>query len=167
MSTHENTSVGAELLGHALREVRRARKWTLADFEKASHGRIKAVVLGSYERGSRSVSVDKLQAIAEIYAVPVGAFFNQSSVENSSTEIPNIVIDLRRLREELTLRTNKELNLLDQFCSGIIIFRKDWNGEILSLRKNDVTFLAIMNETSAENLLNILASKKVLFNFKD
>ena len=167
MSTHENTSAGSHLLGHALREVRRARKWTLADFEKASHGRIKAVVLGSYERGSRSVSVDRLQAIAEIYAVPVGAFFNQSSVENSSLEIPNIVIDLRRLREEMTLRTIKELTLLDQFCSGIIIFRKDWNGEILSLRRNDVTFLAIMNETSAENLLNILASKKVLFNFKD
>jgi hypothetical protein len=59
------------------------------------------------------------------------------------------------------------LTLLDQFCCGIINFRKDWNGEILSLRKNDLTFLAIMSETSAENLLQILASKHVLFNLKD
>ena len=167
MSTHENTSVGAQKLGHALREVRRSRKWTLADFEKASHGRIKAVVLGSYERGSRSISVDKLQMIADIYAVPVGAFFKQSALENSSLEIPNVIIDLRKMREELNLHSSKMLTLLDQFCCGIINFRKDWNGEILSLRKNDLTFLAIMSETSAENLLQILASKHVLFNLKD
>jgi transcriptional regulator with XRE-family HTH domain len=99
MSTHENTSVGAALLGQALREVRRARKWSLADFEKASHGRIKAVVLGSYERGSRSVSVAKLQAIAEVYGVPISAFFTKNYVENSSLDVPNVIIDLRKLRE--------------------------------------------------------------------
>ncbi|MEI7476118.1 MAG: helix-turn-helix domain-containing protein [Actinomycetes bacterium] len=167
MSTHENTSAGAALLGQALREVRRARKWSLADFEKASNGHVKAVVLGSYERGSRSVSVAKLQAIAEVYGVPISAFFTKSYVENSSLDVPNVIIDLRKLREELAIHSSKVLTLLDQFCSGIINFRKDWNGEILSLRRNDVSFLAIMSETSAENLLHILASKDVLFNFKD
>jgi hypothetical protein len=105
--------------------------------------------------------------IADIYAVPVGAFFKQGALENSSLEIPNVIIDLRKMREELNLHSSKMLILLDQFCCGIINFRKDWNGEILSLRKNDLTFLAIMSETSAENLLQILASKRVLFNFKD
>ena len=167
MSTHENTSAGAALLGQALREVRRARKWSLADFEKASNAHVKAVVLGSYERGSRSVSVAKLQAIAEVYGVPISAFFTKSYVENSSLDVPNVIIDLRKLREELANHYSKVLTLLDQFCSGIINFRKDWNGEILSLRRNDVSFLAIMSETSAENLLHILASKDVLFNFKD
>ncbi len=166
MSTHKNASVGPQLLGHALREMRRARKWTLADFEKASHGRIKAVVLGSYERGSRSVSVDKLQAIAEIYSVPVSAFFKQGAPENSSFESTNIIIDLRKLREELALRPSKSLTLLDQFTCGIINFRKDWNGEILSLRRNDLTFLAIMSESSDTSLLQILADQHVLFNFK-
>ena len=167
MSTYENNTAGAHHLGHALRETRRTRNWTLADFEKASHGRIKAVVLGSYERGSRSVSVDKLQAIAEIYAVPIGVFFSQSSIENSTPEVPNIVIDLRRLREELTINWSKELSALDQFCCGIINYRRDWNGEVLSLRINDVIFLAIMSENSTEKLLKILVSKKVLFNFRD
>ncbi|CAB4370446.1 MAG: helix-turn-helix domain-containing protein [Actinobacteria bacterium] len=167
MSTYENTNARAQLIGLALRDVRRARKWTLAEFEIASHGRIKAVVLGSYERGSRSVSVDKLQTIAEIYAVPIGAFFKQSSAENCAKEIPNIIIDLRKLREEPDLHSSKVLSLLDQFCSGIINFRKDWNGEILSLRKSDINLLAIMTATNAENLLQILASNRVLFNFKD
>jgi transcriptional regulator with XRE-family HTH domain len=167
MSTHENTSAGTALLGQALREVRRARKWTLADFEKASKGHVKAVVLGSYERGSRSVSVEKLQAIAEVYGVPINAFFKESSVENSSLDIPNVIIDLRKLREELAIHSSKVLTLLDQFCSGIINFRKDWNGEILSLRRNDVIFLAIMSETGTENFLQLLVSKDVLFNFKD
>jgi len=167
MSTHEINTAGARHLGRALREMRRARNWTLVDFEKASQGRIKAVVLGSYERGSRSVSVDKLQAIAEIYAVPIGAFFSQSSIENSTPEVPNIVIDLRRLREELTLNRIKELSILDQFCCGIINFRRDWNGEVLSLRINDVIFLAIMSGNSTQTLLKILANKKVLFNFRD
>lgn len=166
MSTHKNTSVSPQLLGHALREMRRARKWTLADFEKASHGRIKAVVLGSYERGSRSVSVDKLQAIAEIYSVPVSVFFKQGASENSSFESTNIIIDLRKLREEISLHPSKSLTLLDQFTCSIINFRKDWNGEILSLRRNDLTFLAIMSESSDTNLLQILADQHVLFNFK-
>ena len=88
-------------------------------------------------------------------------------MENSSLDVPNVIIDLRKLREELAIHSSKVLTLLDQFCSGIINFRKDWNGEILSLRRNDVSFLAIMSETSAENLLHMLASKDVLFNFKD
>jgi hypothetical protein len=81
--------------------------------------------------------------------------------------VSNIVIDLRRLREEITLNWSKELSILDQFCCGIINFRRDWNGEVLSLRINDVIFLAIMSENSTEKLLKILASKKVLFNFRD
>jgi len=167
MSTHENTSAGAVLLGQALREVRRARKWTLADFEKASNGHVRAVVLGSYERGSRSVSVEKLQAIAEVYGVPINAFFKESYVEETSLDIPNAIIDLRKLREGLAIDSSKVLTLLDQFCSGIINFRKDWNGEILSLRRNDVSFLAIMSGTGTENFLQLLVSKDVLFNFKD
>ena len=166
MSTHGNTSAGADLLGRALREVRRGRGWTLADFEKACNARIKAVVLGSYERGSRSVSVDKLQMIAEIYGVPVSAFFTPSFVESSSLDIPNIIIDLRKLREELKLHSSKTLTLLEQFCSGIIDFRKDWNGEVLSLRRSDMGLLAIMSQTSTENLLQILAQQHVLFNLK-
>ena len=166
MSTYENSSTAVSLLGQALREVRRARKWTLADFEKASNGHVKAVVLGSYERGSRSVSVEKLQTIAKIYGVPVSAFFEGNSVEISTLDLPNITIDLRKLRNIQAIHSEKTLALLNQFCSGIINFRKDWNGEILSLRKNDLQFLAIMSETTFENLLHILASKGVLFNFK-
>jgi hypothetical protein len=42
---------------------------SLADVESASHGSINAVVLGSYERGDRTVSVIRLEELAQFYGV--------------------------------------------------------------------------------------------------
>ena len=43
-----------------IRSLRRERGLTLLDFERASGGRIRAVVLGAYERGDRSMSLSKV-----------------------------------------------------------------------------------------------------------
>ena len=90
----------SQRLGRALRALRLARNWTLNDFERASEGQIKAVVLGSYERGSRSISVLKLETIAAIYDVPI------SGILKDSNDLPilgfrNVIIDLRKLRDVL------------------------------------------------------------------
>ena len=38
---------------------------------RSRHGRWKAVVVGSYERGDRAVTVQRLAELAEFYGVPV------------------------------------------------------------------------------------------------
>ena len=156
----------AHRLGHALRALRLARNWTLEDFEIASEGRIKAVVLGSYERGSRSVSVSKLEAIAAIYEVPITAILIHGS-DHSTPFFVNVVIDLRRLRGVLKEKPTKNLLDLDRFTSGIIDYRKDWNGEILSLRNSDLDYLAIMASSSRAKIIEEYTNLKVLFKLKD
>ncbi len=156
----------SQRLGRALRALRLARNWTLNDFERASKGQIKAVVLGSYERGSRSISVLKLETIAAIYDVPI------SGILKDSNDLPilgfrNVIIDLRKLRDVLKSNPSKNLVNLNLFASGIIDFRRDWNGEILSLRNSDLNYLAILATSNPEKILEEYSAEKVLFKIKD
>ena len=58
-----------------LRVIRKSKGLTLHKVELLSNGMHKAVVVGSYERGSRSISVDRLISLAIFYDVPVSDFF--------------------------------------------------------------------------------------------
>jgi transcriptional regulator with XRE-family HTH domain len=58
-------------VGARLREVRIAREMSLFDVECASGRRIKASILGSYERSERVINVDRLAQLASFYQVQV------------------------------------------------------------------------------------------------
>ena len=55
----------------ALRSIRKARGWTLKEVEELSGGVWKAVVIGSYERCDRSLSLNKAVSLARFYEVPL------------------------------------------------------------------------------------------------
>ena len=61
----------AKALGARLRAIRTQQGLSLHGVEEKSRGRWKAVVVGSYERGDRAVTVQKLSELAEFYGVPV------------------------------------------------------------------------------------------------
>ena len=61
----------ARALGQRLRSIRAQQGMSLHGVEEKSDGRWKAVVVGSYERGDRAVTVAKLAELAEFYGVPV------------------------------------------------------------------------------------------------
>ena len=61
----------AKTLGARLRAIRTQQGLSLHGVEEKSRGRWKAVVVGSYERGDRSVTVQKLAELADFYGVPV------------------------------------------------------------------------------------------------
>ena len=65
------TSDYARALGARLRAIRTQQGLSLHGVEKKSKGRWKAVVVGSYERGDRAVTVQKLAELADFYGVPV------------------------------------------------------------------------------------------------
>jgi transcriptional regulator with XRE-family HTH domain len=54
-----------------LRAIRQQQGLSLHGVEQKSGGRWKAVVVGSYERGDRAVTVQKLAELADFYGVPV------------------------------------------------------------------------------------------------
>ena len=159
MSNTTESSTNARDLGRVLREIRLSKKWSLRDFEIASGGRIKDVVLGSYERGSRSISVSKLTIIAATYCVPMSAFFPIEPKIQPENPPERVIIDLRKLRSALLTPQTRTVLLLDQFTKGIITQRNDWNGEVLSLRASDLQILLIMSAPESETLKSFVISK--------
>jgi transcriptional regulator with XRE-family HTH domain len=69
-----------------LRKIRKSKGLTLAQVEALSNGVHRGMVVGSYERGSRSISVDRLIALAELYDVPVSEFFGAPSTHTPSAK---------------------------------------------------------------------------------
>src|SRR5262252_7611376 len=61
----------AKALGARLRAVRTQQHLSLHGVERKSGGKWKAVVVGSYERGDRAVSVQRLSELADFYGVTV------------------------------------------------------------------------------------------------
>ncbi len=60
-----------QVLGARLRDGRQREGLSLQRVEQRSGGRCKAVVVGSYERGDRAVTVQKLAELARFYGVPM------------------------------------------------------------------------------------------------
>jgi len=60
-----------QVLGARLRDVRQREGLSLQRVEQRSGGRCKAVVVGSYDRGDRAVTVQKLAELARFYGVPM------------------------------------------------------------------------------------------------
>ena len=69
--TDEDVAGYAQAVGLRLRAVRRQKRLSLQAVERASAEEFKASVLGAYERGERTISVPRLQRLAQIYSVPV------------------------------------------------------------------------------------------------
>lgn len=58
-------------LGVRLRAARNRSRLSLMGVAEKSQGQFKAAVVGSYERGDRSITVARLSELAEFYGVPV------------------------------------------------------------------------------------------------
>ena len=72
MSTDYSRALGARL-----RAIRNQQGLSLQGVEDKSHGRWKAVVVGSYERGDRAVTVQRLSELAVFYGVPRQLFHKE------------------------------------------------------------------------------------------
>ncbi len=87
----------AKTLGARLRAIRTQQGLSLHGVEEKSRGRWKAVVVGSYERGDRSVTVQKLAELAEFYGVPVSELLPGDVLPTLIAPAPKLVIDLERM----------------------------------------------------------------------
>ena len=116
-----------------LRKIRLAQGLTLKQVEIRSRGIWKAVVVGSYERGTRTLSLDKAIKLCDFYGVPFSALLSEKSVVDSDV---NLSLDLLALRR-FTNHSDSFVTALRKFCEEISIERGDWNGQVMSLRSHD------------------------------
>ena len=89
----------AKALGAKLRAIRQQQGLSLHGVEQKSGGRWKAVVVGSYERGDRAVTVQKLAELADFYGVPVAELLPEGRVPSGAEPATKIVINLERLQQ--------------------------------------------------------------------
>src|SRR5882724_1807268 len=90
----------ARALGSRLRAIRTQQGMSLHGVEERSTGRWKAVVVGSYERGDRAVTVQRLAELAEFYGIPVSELLPETAGSAPASEpAPRLIIDLERLQQ--------------------------------------------------------------------
>lgn len=144
-----DTNSGLELLHKRLREIRLAQGLTLQDVAEKSKGEITAIALGSYERGDRAINAGRLIAIAGIYSVPVSEFFNQNY---KSLTQGRITFDLRRL----LLAHDPTAIAFSNSLTRVAQMRRDWNGEVISLRSSDITSLSLFSGLTNSEIVSII-----------
>ncbi len=143
-------------VGERLRQVRVDRGWSLQEVERASAGRWKAAVIGSYERGDRNISATRLLELVEFYGVrPADVLPGETAPQQGFGT--TIVLDLRRL-EALGPRYAP----LRRYLETIQIQRGDFNRRVLSVRSEDLRALAVIHETTPETLVEELRREGVL-----
>ena len=151
-------------LGERLRAIRSQQDLTLQDVEDRSDGRWKAVVVGSYERGDRAISISKLAQLGRFYGVPLSDLLPRPATETKPTEAPGhgpqLMLDLTRL--EGAVRTDPRLSSLHRYAQRIQIQRGDYNGRVLTLRGDDLTALAAVFDTDTDDLVRVLDEREVI-----
>lgn len=136
-----------------LRLIRKSKGWSLQDVEKYSKGKWKAVVIGSYERSDRSISLKKAIELMQFYQVPISELFEDKKTINQGTGlITPIVFDQRLLKQSVDSRLDGVRRLVSLLTSK----RRDWNGEVLSVRNSDLPFIAVLLDLSIDEAIKYL-----------
>lgn len=149
-------------VGDRLRAIRRQKRLSLHDVEAASDSEFKASVLGAYERGERSISVPRLHRLAGFYDVPVDQLLPSDDEGGEVIDLTDralarqgenqLVLDLQMLSD----LGGPEGAMLNRYIRTIQIQRQDFNGRMLTIRKDDVRAIACILGVATERTLDRL-----------
>ena len=148
----------AKQLGAKLRAIRTQQGLSLHGVEEKSQGRWKAVVVGSYERGDRAVTVQRLAELADFYGVPVQELLPGTTPGGAAEPPPKLVLDLERLSQV----PPEKAGPLQRYAATIQSQRGDYNGKVLSIRTEDLRSLAIIYDMTPGELTEQLVEWGVL-----
>jgi transcriptional regulator with XRE-family HTH domain len=154
----EHDRTYAVKVGDRLRAIRKQKRLSLQEVEARSGLEFKASVLGAYERGERAISVPRLQRLAQFYNVPVDQLLPRDGGLASGSVIdleaggagdvsddgePPVTIDLSALEAMGT----QESMLLIRYLGMIQVQRGDFNGRVLTVRRDDLRAIACLLDT--------------------
>jgi transcriptional regulator with XRE-family HTH domain len=149
-------------VANRLRSIRKSRGWTLHDVEGKSGGSIKAVVMGSYERGTRAISLARALELANLFAIPIADLLSDPT-SGRDENLGFRRFDQRRIAKLLSEKDDEALRKLNRFLIAIAQRRGDWNGEILTLRSTDLDTLTLILEMSHTRLAEWLKEENIAF----
>ncbi len=148
-------------VGDRLRTIRRQKGLSLQEVEAGSGQEFKASVVGAYERGERAISVPRLRRLAGFYNVPVDQLLPRDEGDARIVDLTDsrsgdganaVTIDLGRLRDS----DAPGADLLMRYLQMIQVQRQDFNGRMLTVRRDDLRAIACILDTSVENTVSHL-----------
>lgn len=147
-------------LGERLRSIRNQQGLTLQDVEERSGGEWKAVVIGSYERGDRAISVAKLARLASFYGVPVAEFLPQNgeAAAQAPADRPRVVVDLTAIDPD----ADGPSGAVARYARAIQLHRGDYNGRVLTIRGDDIQAIAAACGLDGDDLIIHLDEQRIL-----
>ena len=112
-------------------------------------------MLGAYERGERAISVPRLQRLAKFYNVPVDQLLpKDAGVEPDWSSGSDEEIDVREIDDDegkvtidlLSLDADDapERTLVGRYLSTIQVQRQDFNGRVLTIRREDLRAISCL-----------------------
>jgi transcriptional regulator with XRE-family HTH domain len=150
-------------VGNRLRSIRKQKRLSLQEVEASSNQEFKASVLGAYERGERAISVPRLQRLARFYSVPVDQLLPREEGDTTSGQYAAVIdladpatggqpegpvsIDLRQLES----MDSQESVLLGRYLGMIQVQRGDFNGRVLTVRRDDLRAIACLLDTAPDS----------------
>jgi transcriptional regulator with XRE-family HTH domain len=137
-------------VGQRLRSVRRIRGLSLDDVERESGGRWSASAVGAYERGFRNLSLPRLRDLARFYDVPMGVLLGEEDGDGARAQ-GRLVLDL------VALQQVPEAEAVLRYLRSIILERGDYNGRILSVRRDDLRAICSLLRTDEPTTLEQLS----------
>ena len=150
-------------VGERLRAIRRQKGLSLQDVEATSTQEFKASVLGAYERGERAISVPRLQRLARFYAVPVDQLLPREEGETGSDVLDLTETSARDLRTSITIDLSRLRDLesptaqmLVRYLQMIQVQRQDFNGRMLTVRRDDLRAIACILDTTLDQAIERL-----------
>lgn len=147
----------AKVVGARLRALRKRRRLSLQAVEEKSGGRLRAVVVGSYERGDRVASIRRIAELAEFYGVPVDSLVSDGPGAPVPRQEGKLVIDVEALRD-----APPDADRLAQFVASIQRQRNDFKSPVLTIRSEDISLAALLYQVPPSQLREKLINWGVL-----
>ena len=145
----------AQAVGRVLRKARLDRGLTLDDVWLRSAGRFKPSSVGGYERGERSISLDRFCLLAAFYATPADRMLAAVLEEVNPEGREQLVIDLN----ELSQLQSSDAEWVSEYIHDVLTERGDLITDVVTLRSGDVEALGLLGGIRPPAVIEKLRSK--------
>ena len=140
----------ADEIGKALRRARAERGFTLREVASISRGEFKATSVAGYERGERTISVERFSRLCELYGATPHIVL--ADIVSAAAGRTHMVIDLNRLEQI----GPSEREHVEEFVRHILAQRREPRTDTLVLREGDLEILASEAGTTRDRLAQAL-----------
>lgn len=138
--------------GEVLRNARREGGLTLLDVSRHSKGAFKPSSLGGYERGERTITLERFCDLASVYGTPPDRLLAEVMSRMEPGTRAEVVIDLNRL----SAIEGDEALAVAEFVHNIRTQREDYLSSVITLRAGDLEVLSFSTHSEPKAIIKNL-----------